>query len=95
MLDRLFHPIHGGPDGTGWPPGRAVERAETMAALEAVPGVAGVTGLVFHAGEPPRPFCERVALCPHELVRVRPHRLGATHRPAPGKTRIDRDDRCR
>ena len=38
-LYRLFHPLLGGPDGTGWPFGRAVQSHEVHAALAAIPGV--------------------------------------------------------
>jgi predicted phage baseplate assembly protein len=38
-LNRLFHPLHGGVEGTGWPLGRAVQVQEVAVALAAVPGV--------------------------------------------------------
>lgn len=38
-LYRHFHPLHGGPDGTGWPFGRHVQAHELHAALASVPGV--------------------------------------------------------
>lgn len=38
-LYRLFHPLRGGPAGTGWPIGRAVQSAEVGAALAWIPGV--------------------------------------------------------
>lgn len=41
-LDRFLHPLRGGPDGTGWPVGRDVYRAEVMALLNAFPHIAYV-----------------------------------------------------
>ena len=38
-LYRLFHPLDGGPDGTGWPFGRSVQSHEVHAALARIPGV--------------------------------------------------------
>ena len=38
-LYALFHPLTGGPDGTGWPFGRSVQSHEVHAALARIPGV--------------------------------------------------------
>ena len=38
-LYRLYHPLLGGPDGDGWPFGRAVAAHEVHAALARIPGV--------------------------------------------------------
>lgn len=38
-LNRVLHPLVGGPDGTGWPIGRPVQRHELTAALAWTPGV--------------------------------------------------------
>ena len=38
-LYRLFHPLVGGPDATGWPFGRSVQSHEVHAALARIPGV--------------------------------------------------------
>lgn len=38
-LYRLYHPLVGGPDGTGWPFGRSVQSHEVHAALARIPGV--------------------------------------------------------
>ncbi|MES2938102.1 MAG: putative baseplate assembly protein [Pseudomonadota bacterium] len=43
-IRRFFDPLSGGPDGTGWPIGRAVYRSELLALLAALPGVLRVTG---------------------------------------------------
>ncbi len=39
MIGDFLHPLHGGPDGTGWPFGRDVYLSELYALLETVPGV--------------------------------------------------------
>ena len=44
-LDRFFHPLHGGPDGIGWPFGRDVVRSEVLQVADAVPGVEHVLDL--------------------------------------------------
>jgi predicted phage baseplate assembly protein len=44
-LDAFFHPLHGGPDGTGWPLGRDVFRAEVMQVIDETPGVDHVLSL--------------------------------------------------
>lgn len=38
-LNGLLHPLKGGPDGSGWPIGRAVQVHEVTAALARIPGV--------------------------------------------------------
>ncbi len=38
-LYRLFDPLQGGPDGTGWPFGRSVQSHEVHAALARIPGL--------------------------------------------------------
>jgi predicted phage baseplate assembly protein len=38
-LYRLYHPLVGGPEGTGWPFGRSVQSHEVHAALARIPGV--------------------------------------------------------
>jgi hypothetical protein len=68
-------PLTGGPDGTGWPFGRAVYRSEMMALLAAVEGVERITSLAFTIGAGGAPICENAVLCPNELVRAGRHRL--------------------
>lgn len=46
-LLRFFHPLTGGPDGKGWPPGRAVYRSEVYQVIEGVAGVDHVAALKF------------------------------------------------
>ncbi len=74
-LDAFLSPLNGGGDGLGWPPGRAVYRAEILALLQGVPGVDHVTGLVLLAGDPPRPLCGDAPLCPTDLVTPGAHEL--------------------
>jgi predicted phage baseplate assembly protein len=42
-LRRFFHPLTGGPHGTGWPVGRSVYRSEVLALLSSIAGVVYVT----------------------------------------------------
>lgn len=52
-LNRFFDPLHGGADGTGWPFGRAVYRAEVLQVIDAVSGVDTVLSLEMSAdGQP-------------------------------------------
>jgi hypothetical protein len=44
-LRRLLHPLTGGPDGTGWPPGRSVFLSDVAAVLTGLPGLDHVEGL--------------------------------------------------
>src|SRR5439155_21185086 len=46
-LERFLHPLHGGPDSTGWAFGRDVFLSELFAALEELPGVEHVRSLAF------------------------------------------------
>jgi hypothetical protein len=44
-LDAFLHPLHGGPDGNGWPFGRDVVRSEILQVIDGVPGVDHVLNL--------------------------------------------------
>jgi hypothetical protein len=46
-LQAFLHPLSGGPDGAGWPFGRAVYLSDVAAALEALPGVDYIQTLVL------------------------------------------------
>jgi predicted phage baseplate assembly protein len=74
-IDSYFDALTGGPDGSGWPFGRAVYRSEMMALLVAIDGVERVTAFGFITGASSRPLCDNVVLCPTELVRPGRHRL--------------------
>ncbi len=67
-IDRFFDPLTGGPDATGWPPGRTVYRSEMLALLADLDGVARVTEFGLRGPGDDGPRCGNVDLCPHELV---------------------------
>jgi predicted phage baseplate assembly protein len=75
-LDRLFNPLHGGPEGAGWPIGRAVYRTEVMALLAGLPGVLTVTSLTLQA-DAAAPVCGNVDICASDLVRSGQHQITA------------------
>jgi hypothetical protein len=47
-----FHPVHGGPDGNGWPFGRAVAPGEAYSILNRVPGVEAVEDVRLYPALP-------------------------------------------
>jgi predicted phage baseplate assembly protein len=65
-LDRYLSPLHGGPDGNGWPFGRAVYETELLALLASTPGVRYVDGLTITSRN--EACCGQLALCPAALV---------------------------
>jgi predicted phage baseplate assembly protein len=73
-LYRMFHPLEGGPAGTGWPFGRPVRAPEVFATLAGVPGVdmgedVKVQLFPATAGTGQRSAAvERLELPPHGLV---------------------------
>jgi len=52
VLFRYFHPILGGPDGIGWPFGRAVLAGEVFAALQGVRGTEMVEDVRIFGADP-------------------------------------------
>ena len=66
-LDAYFHPLHGGPDGTGWPLGRDVFRAEVMQVIDETAGVDHVVSLELVV-EGCEATCGNVCLRPQSLV---------------------------
>ena len=66
-LDAFLHPLRGGPDGLGWPIGRAVYRSEVLALLASLPGVASVTGLGLQGEADRDPRCANLPLCDEQL----------------------------
>jgi predicted phage baseplate assembly protein len=51
-LYEYFHPVHGGPDGTGWPFGRSVAPGEAYSILNRVPGVEAVEDVRLYPALP-------------------------------------------
>jgi Baseplate J-like protein len=73
-LNNFLDPLVGGPDGTGWPFGRDVYRAEIMKVIDAVPGVDYITSLslLAYGGQPQ---CGNVCLGPTWLVEAGAHQI--------------------
>ena len=75
-IDAFLDPRRGGPEGTGWPFGREVARAELMQVLNQVPGVAHVQSFDFLVnGCDCDPQCGNVCLRPTELVAAGAHQI--------------------
>jgi predicted phage baseplate assembly protein len=82
-LNYLFHPLHGGPDGTGWPLGRAVQAQEVTVVLAGVPGLDMSRDLSVQlfpdaagrGGGPPGTRVERLELGPTDLVYSFEHQV--------------------
>ena len=51
-LYRYFHPISGGPEGRGWPLGRAVHIGEVYSVLQALDGVGVISDVRLFAADP-------------------------------------------
>ncbi len=51
-LDTFLHPLHGGPDGSGWAFGRAPHRSDLLAVVSAVAGVDSVPRLAVQEDRP-------------------------------------------
>lgn len=73
-LNNFLDPLAGGPDGTGWPFGRDVYRAEIMKVIDAVPGVDYITSISLLA-EGGQPQCGNVCLGPSWLVEAGAHQI--------------------
>lgn len=74
-LERFLDPLLGGPDGMGWPIGRDVYRAEVMALLNDLPGVAYVDEVVIQIGDQPGARCGNATVCRHGLVASGTHAI--------------------
>jgi len=73
-IDGFFHPITGGPGGTGWPFGRDVYRSEILQVIDETPGVDHVLSLELIAeGCPPQ--CGNLCLRPTWLVAAGRHEI--------------------
>ena len=74
-LDAFLDPLHGGPQGGGWPVGRAVYRTEVMAVLSALPGVSHVDDVTLQVNDEDAARCGNAELCPLGLVTPGAHRI--------------------
>ena len=74
-----FHPIRGGPDGTGWPFGRPVQVGEVYAVLQALPGTEIVEDVRLFGADPITgqrgQAAQRLELEPNALVFSYEHQL--------------------
>lgn len=50
-VGRLLHPVHGGPEGAGWQPGRSVFLSDVASAVERVDGVDQIEDLSISIGD--------------------------------------------
>jgi predicted phage baseplate assembly protein len=73
-LDRFFHPLTGGPDGTGWPFGRDVFRSEVLQVIDETEGVDHVLSLELSAEGCP-PTCGNLCLPATWLPAAGPHEI--------------------
>jgi predicted phage baseplate assembly protein len=67
-LDAFFHPLEGGPDGTGWPVGRDVYRSEVLAVLNALAGVDYVDGFQMRGEGAAGASCGNIEICPDGMA---------------------------
>ncbi|MGH3549657.1 MAG: putative baseplate assembly protein [Pseudonocardiaceae bacterium] len=51
-LYRHLHPLHGGPDGSGWPFGRDIQAGELLGTVQRVPGVEVVEEMKLYLVDP-------------------------------------------
>jgi len=79
VLFRYFHPIAGGPDGTGWPFGRAVLSGEVFAALQGLRGTEMVEDVRIFGADPLTgergKQSDRLEVEPHALVFSYDHQV--------------------
>lgn len=73
-IDVFLDPLHGGPDGLGWPFGRDVYRSEILQLIDGVPGVDHVLDLALVGGDG-EPRCGNVSLCSTWLVSSGEHQI--------------------
>lgn len=94
-LASFLDPLHGGPDGQGWPIGRPVYRSEIMALLANLPMVEAVTDLGLSGEGEEMPGCDNFELCADCLPVSGNHQITIDAVPAlRAATRSDRHDRC-
>jgi len=73
ILERFLHPVHGGPDGTGWEFGRPISKSDVFAVLERITDVDRVENLLFRFSGRSDP--DRVEIGPNELLASGEHEL--------------------
>lgn len=73
-LDRFFHPLTGGPDGSGWPFGRAIYANEVRQVLDQAEGADHVLSLEL-VGSDGEPRCNNLCLPPNGLPAVGAHEI--------------------
>ncbi len=73
-LNRFFHPLQGGPDGSGWPFGRDVFRSEVLQVIDDTPGVDHVESLKLATGCG-EGQCGNLCLAANELVAAGQHQI--------------------
>jgi predicted phage baseplate assembly protein len=73
-LDDFFHPLYGGPEGSGWPFGRDIYRSEVLHVIDGVAGVENVVGLELIANEG-EPSCGNLCIGPCGLVISGEHEI--------------------
>ncbi|GGN58768.1 hypothetical protein GCM10010112_12810 [Actinoplanes lobatus] len=78
-LGGLLHPLHGGPDGDGWPPGRPVFLSDVATVLATLPGLDHVEDLAISVAG--RTGGEAVAVPPGHVVAEGTLRLAVTEEP--------------
>jgi len=78
-LYRYFHPITGGPEGTGWPFGRRINVGEVYAVLQRLPGTELVEDARLFAADPRTgkrgPATDRIETDRHALVFSYQHQV--------------------
>lgn len=84
----FLHPLHGGPEGTGWQAGRDLYRSELLALLAGLPGVARVTEMGLRRIGAKDWLCANLTLCARELLRPGQHQIEI--RPADGAIPLNR-----
>jgi predicted phage baseplate assembly protein len=72
-LDRFFHPLTGGPDGSGWPFGRDVYRSEVLQTIDETAGVDHALSLELVVDG--QAHCGNVCLGALELVAAGRHQI--------------------
>ncbi|MES2823579.1 MAG: putative baseplate assembly protein [Pseudomonadota bacterium] len=74
-LEKYFHALWGGPEGTGWPIGRSVYRSELLALLNALEGVNHVSDLTWQLDDKPANRCGNLELCCTGLLVSGDHKI--------------------